>query len=241
LTSAAGLRCPRPFTLGGELHEENDDSGRGDGHDDARRRLTRRGLGSIVFATRRASSDLCRYHQRHLRDADVRHHVGHEQLRRSSTSRSTNWISLTPQNAFDRHVSWEFRLGSERIDDAGCNCYVFHAQFGGGVTFASADQRAAIFFLANTHVWSGMHLDGLFHAPIRIGLGPEGGLRLRILPNLIALFIGEWDWLPVQHPLAAWNATATIRWAATHVFALDLTGQYDERTGTGVLSTLFYF
>ncbi|HEY1550079.1 MAG TPA: DUF4105 domain-containing protein [Kofleriaceae bacterium] len=150
-------------------------------------------------------------------------------------------ISLTPQSAFDRHVSWEFRLGSERIDDSGCNCYVGHAQFGGGVTFASAEQRAAIFFLANTHVWSGMHLDGLFHAPIRLGIGPEGGLRLRVLPNLIALFIGEWDWLPVQHPLAAWNATATIRWAATHFFALDLTGQYDERTGTGTLSTLFYF
>jgi len=150
-------------------------------------------------------------------------------------------ISLTPQNAFDRHVSWEFRLGSERIDDAGCNCYAFHAQFGGGVTFASADQRVAVFFLANTHVWAGMHLDGLFDAPIRIGIGPEGGLRVRITPEFIALALGEWDWLPDQIGFAAWNARATLRWAFTHAFALDLTGGYDERTGTGVLSTLLYF
>ena len=150
-------------------------------------------------------------------------------------------ISLTPQNAFDRHVSWEFRLGSDRIDDAGCNCYVFHGQFGGGVTFATAEQRVAVFFLANTHVWSGMHLDGLFGAPIRIGIGPEGGLRVRITPDFIALAIGEWDWLPDQTGFAAWNATGTLRWAFTHAFALDLTGQYDERTGTGVLSTLLYF
>lgn len=150
-------------------------------------------------------------------------------------------ISLTPQNAFDRHVSWEFRLGSQRIDDAGCNCYAFHAQFGGGVTFASAEQRVAVFFLANTHVWAGMHLDGLFGAPIRIGIGPEGGLRVRITPELIALAIGEWDWLPDQTGFAAWNARGTLRWAFTHAFALDLTGGYDERTGTGVLSTLLYF
>jgi hypothetical protein len=150
-------------------------------------------------------------------------------------------ISLTPQNAFDRHLSWEFRLGSERIDDAGCNCYVFHGQFGGGITFATAEQRAAIFFLTNAHVWSGMHLDGLFHAPIRLGIGPEGGVRLRIAPNFIALVIGEWDWLPAQTGFAAWNATATLRWAVAHWLALDATAQYDERTGTGVVSTYLYF
>lgn len=151
-------------------------------------------------------------------------------------------ISLTPQNAFDRHVSWEFRLGSDRIDDAGCNCYVFHGQFGGGVTFATANQRAAVFFLTNAHVWSGMHLDGFFHAPIRLGIGPEGGLRLRITPELIALVIGEWDYLPAQSGLlAAWNATATVRWSVAHWLAVDLSGQYDQRTGTGVLSTLLYF
>lgn len=150
-------------------------------------------------------------------------------------------VSLTPQNPFDRHISWEMRLGSQRLDDAGCHCYVGHVMFGGGLAFATRSERAAVFFLANTHVWSGPHLDGLFHAPIRLGIGPEGGLRLRVTHRLIALVIGEWDWLPGQTGFATWNVTGTVRWAVTHALALDLEAERDQTTASGVVSTMLYF
>ena len=151
-------------------------------------------------------------------------------------------ISLTNQDRFDRHISWEARLGSQRIDDAGCRtCYAGHVQVGAGGALSTPTERVTAFVLGETHVWSGPRLDGIGGAPIRIGIGPAGGLRLRITPELVSLLMGEWDWLPEQTGFSTWYASETLRWEIFHDVALDLEARAESHRQSGVLSTMLYF
>ncbi len=153
-------------------------------------------------------------------------------------------VSLTSQNPFDRHISWQFELGSQHLEDDGCihqNCYAGHVALGGGAAFSTEGERLTFFFFANTQIWIGRGLDALFHSPVRVGIGPGGGLRLRLTPHLIALATGEWNWLPAQKGFATWNAIGTLRWALLRDFALDLQVRDEYEIPSGTLSTLLYF
>jgi len=150
-------------------------------------------------------------------------------------------LSLTSQDRFDRHTSFEFRVGSERIIDEGCNCYAGHLEMGAGLAFGTYGDRLTVFGLVHTHIWVGKDMDGIAHAPIRAGLGPGGGLRIRILPELISLTTGEWVWLPWQTGFHTWNVGTTLRWQFVRMLALDVDARLQNKTASGVVSTMLYF
>lgn len=153
-------------------------------------------------------------------------------------------VSLTSQNRFDRHISWQFRLGSQHLEDSGCiptNCYGGHLELGGGTAFGTDGDGFTVFFFANTQVWAARGLDALFGSPVRVGIGPSGGVRWRIHPHLVALATGEWNWLPVQKGFATWTAIGTLRWSIVRDFALDLQIRDEYATPSAAFSTLLYF
>ncbi len=153
-------------------------------------------------------------------------------------------VSLTTLNPFDRHISWQFRLGSQHLEDDGCihdNCYAGRVEFGGGPTFSTASDRLSLFVFANTQVWVGRGLDALFGSPVRLGIGPSGGIRWRIARRLVALATGEWNWLPAQTGFATWNVTGTLRWGILRDLALDLQLRDEYEIPSGTLSTMLYF
>jgi hypothetical protein len=150
-------------------------------------------------------------------------------------------LSLTSQDRFDRHTSWEFRVGSERISDAGCRCYAGHVQFGGGLALSTPGERATVFALAQSHVWAGPGLRGIAGAPVRAGIGPGGGLRLRLSPRLVALATGEWIWLPAQAGGSTFWASATVRWELLRELALDAEVRDQNGASTAALSLMVYF
>jgi hypothetical protein len=153
-------------------------------------------------------------------------------------------VSLTSQNRFDRHISWQFRLGSQHLEDAGCipgNCYGGRVELGGGTAFSTEGDGLTFFFFANTQVWAARGLDALFGSPVRLGIGPAGGIRWRIHPHVVALATGEWNWLPMQKGFAVWSAIGTLRWSIVRDFAIDLQIRDEYETPAGALSTLLYF
>jgi hypothetical protein len=153
-------------------------------------------------------------------------------------------VSLSSQNRFDRHISWQFRLGSQHLEDAGCNtdnCYAARVELGGGTAFSTATDRLTIFAFANTQIWAGRGLDALFGGPVRVGIGPAGGLRLRIVPRLVALATGEWNWLPAQKGFATWVVNGTLRWSVLRNLAFDLQLRGEYEVASGALSSLLYF
>ncbi|TMQ12483.1 MAG: DUF4105 domain-containing protein [Deltaproteobacteria bacterium] len=152
-------------------------------------------------------------------------------------------VSLSAQNRFDRKLSWKVDAGMIRVADAGCSgyCYLGQLAMGTGLTLATSDARVMTFATLDVHLAAGPALDGIAGSPIRAGLGPAGGLRLRLAPRLISLTTGELIWLPTQAPRATWLARSILRLGLATNIALDLEGQLDNRAATAGLMTMLYF
>jgi hypothetical protein len=148
--------------------------------------------------------------------------------------------SLSGQDRFDRKVSWEARLGSERRVE-GCDCLAFHVQLGGGAALAWLDDAVAVFALAQSHVWIAGPLDGIRGSPFGAGIGPSLGLRARLGRRAVALATAEWLWLPDQSPSTRLQAELTVRLQLTRELALDASGAAREGALSATGSTMLYF
>lgn len=152
-------------------------------------------------------------------------------------------INLTSQDRFDRSVSWEVSAGATTIDDAGCpaSCLAGKVEVGGGFAKALFDERLTLFAMAEVDVLSSPSLEGLAGSPVRAGVGPSGGLRVRLSERLVALFRGEWIWLPWQLPGRSWSTEGVVRWGVLESLALDLHARVRREGREGTLSLLLYY
>ncbi len=149
--------------------------------------------------------------------------------------------SLIGQDRFDRKISWEARLGSERRRDDDCGCYAFHLQVGGGGALSFLRDALTFFLLAQTHVWIG-GIDGIRGSVLGAGIGPAVGARARLGPRLVALATAEWLWLPDQHPTSRLRAELSLRLEVLRrSLALDLSGRAERHELSSTLSTMIYF
>ncbi len=149
--------------------------------------------------------------------------------------------NLIPLSRFTRGATWRVDFGGSRVYDEACDfCFVAHARVGGGIAFPLGE-RIAVWGMAGTLAAAGPRLDGINGAPIRLGVGPSGGMRLRLNSSAILLGEGEWTWLPTQEPFGIWQAQGTFRWLATSWLALDVVGGGRQGLLEGQLSALLYY
>jgi hypothetical protein len=134
--------------------------------------------------------------------------------------------SLTPQGRFDRKSSWEFDVGATTIQDSACDkCLMAHAAGGAGLTFAFFDNRLALFALAYGNLgWAPNH-EGLLGSHMRVGVGPAGGVRLRLLPGAVLLGRAHWLWLPEQGIGSTYRIDTQLRVQLFAGLALGVEGQ----------------
>jgi hypothetical protein len=151
-------------------------------------------------------------------------------------------MSLTPQSRFSRRLSWEFDFGGTTIFDTACD-YCLAGQVTGGIgpTFAWWDSALTLFTLAEAAVLSSPAMAGLERSHVRLGIGPSGGLRVRMSPTLIALFTGRWLWLPDQSPQSTYRIDASLRWQYVDALAAGIEGRLVPRGLEGQLLTYVYF
>src|SRR5262249_23107822 len=102
--------------------------------------------------------------------------------------------SFTSQNRFDRHTSWDVRVGALRLDDAGCRCLAGRLALGGGAAAAWLDEALTLFFTVEGELASAPSLDGIAGVPLRLGVGPRVGARIRLAARLVWLIQGQWLW-----------------------------------------------
>lgn len=134
--------------------------------------------------------------------------------------------SLTPQSRFDRKSSWEFDVGATTIKDRACNaCLMAHATGGAGLAFAVASNRLSIFALAYGSFGWAPDIEGLAGSHLRLGIGPSGGVRLRLLPGAILLARARWLYLPAQSPESTYRLEAQLRVSIATGAALGLEGR----------------
>ncbi|HTV21040.1 MAG TPA: DUF4105 domain-containing protein [Polyangiaceae bacterium] len=151
--------------------------------------------------------------------------------------------SLVPMDVFDQSISWHAHLGSARIHDRGCDdCYAGLVEAGGGIAGGVFDDGVLGYLNFNTALAGlGPIEGGLGGLPLRLGVGPKAGLRLRPTPTLVGTLRGDLQWLPAQTPSITWAASATVRWMYRHDFALSLEGQaFPSGEYVQAASTLYF-
>jgi hypothetical protein len=134
--------------------------------------------------------------------------------------------SLTPQSRFQRRLSWHFELGATTIEDGACDqCLAGQMTGGMGPTFGLWDNALLLFFTADAAIQWTPAIEGLGGSHFRLGIGPNGGLRLRLDPRLIALVVAHWWWLPGQTPFDTYRVDATLRWQCLDSLGVGLEGR----------------
>ena len=151
-------------------------------------------------------------------------------------------LSLSAQTRFDRKISWKVDAGVVHVADAACDdCYAGRLVLGTGATFGFAGDAIALFGTLDVHLASVPHLQGIRDLPIRAGLGPAAGVRLRLASRLVSLTTGELIWLPAQEPTALWQARSILRLGVGRMLGFGVEATLDARALAGQATTLLYF
>jgi hypothetical protein len=134
-------------------------------------------------------------------------------------------VSLSPLSPFEHRLSWKIQAGAVYLDDSGCHvCTAARISGGGGTAVATAGGGLLGWVMTDVQAVSARGLDGVDHAPVRLGLGPSGGVRARLSPEAALVVMGEWIWLPWQPTLASYQLTGGLRWRFSEALAVSVTG-----------------
>lgn len=133
--------------------------------------------------------------------------------------------SLTPLRRFQRALSWRFAFGGQRMPDGdGGRAFVPGLEVGGGVTVELFHPALTVFLLGDS-TFQGPPLRADPAWPVRLGVGPRGGLRWR-LGDAAALTTQGVGWVfPFQSPDPTWLADLRLRVRLLDALALDLGGR----------------
>ena len=134
-------------------------------------------------------------------------------------------ISLNPMTRFDKSMSWSVRAGGERIRDEGCDaCFAGLAEVGYGVTTSWLDDGLTIFAQGQIRLMGlGPFDGGIADLPLRAGVGPWGGVRIRWSDEIVTLATGHWHYMPTQTPWSSWRVEASTRAEVQLDWALGVT------------------
>ena len=153
-----------------------------------------------------------------------------------------NVAAIAPMDRFVQPISWWMRAGAETLRDRGCpGCLAGSFDMAGGASLAFADEKLALFAMAEGGVAAAPRLAGLRGAPVRLAVGPSGGVRLRWGDALVLLGTARWQALPFANPHSFFELEFSGRLALPGGLALN--AQIIGRpTGTeGSLGTYLYF
>lgn len=151
-------------------------------------------------------------------------------------------VSLNALSRFDLHPSWRFSFGARTLEGNGCDeCLAGKIRFGAGPTVSFADDAVTLFLLGDGLVHASGALSGIADGPIRGGLGPAGGVRLRLDPNLLWLTQAEWVFYPAQRDPRVWQLDSVVRWSFVREVALSLELRALRDRREAMLLVLSYF
>lgn len=141
-------------------------------------------------------------------------------------------------------LSWRIRASGDRPRDDGCpsgDCFVHGLDIGAGVAVGD-DRRAVVLYALGTasslfsEVLRGV--DGSF---VRLGVGPEAGLRLRLGDVTTALVSARFHYLPWQAQETTYDVQAGVRARLARDVALGAEGRVQPNSSELQLASYFYF
>jgi hypothetical protein len=152
-------------------------------------------------------------------------------------------VSLHEMTRFDHRLSWRIHTGVARVRDDACDgCAVGDVVVGSGATLPFAHDAVLLFAMLDMSFEASAALHGIRGAPgIRGGVGPYGGLRLRLGRELTWLTTGHAYWLPGAYSTATYSGESTVRWEIGHDVALGVEGRKFVHGEEGTLQAYIYF
>jgi hypothetical protein len=149
--------------------------------------------------------------------------------------------SLSPVDRFDTPLAFGFDVGFERTFDEGCyDCPTGFAAAEAGLAWAPLDGALLFFLLGQVNVNVPIRDSGLLDV-FRVGVGPHGGLRVRLSDDLAFFAEGRWSYLPGQDPFHTWGGAGKLRWQYTRNFALGVESDVYPSTISGRGVSYLYF
>ncbi|MDB5038774.1 MAG: hypothetical protein JWQ35_2302 [Bacteriovoracaceae bacterium] len=145
--------------------------------------------------------------------------------------------SLTPFTSFDKVPSWKFRLGMETIRDKNCiNCTAGTAEGGIGITL---QKSVFTFYLFTDGEIS--TAPSFFNHPVRVGVGPTGGLRLQFTPSFQSILESNYRYQFLSRFPHTYSLSSDTRYGIKKNWALDLKLSRWTRDLESVAGVFYYF
>jgi hypothetical protein len=148
--------------------------------------------------------------------------------------------SLSPWTRFERPLSFRTGVGFTRTHDRACeDCPTGFAEVGGGVALAPFRDVLMIYGFGEARLLTPFDA-GLLDF-FRFGVGPLGGIALRVTPDVALTASGRWSYLPGQKPDSTWSLEGKLRLQYTHDFALGVeAGIHPESSWAQAVSYLYF-
>jgi hypothetical protein len=146
--------------------------------------------------------------------------------------------------SFGFEPSWRIRAHGTRLRDDGCprdDCFAHGLDGSLGLALATADERIAAFAMADAYVLFSGDIDGIGGSFVRAGVGPYAGLRIDTLDSLLAVFSGNWAYLPGQSAKSTYELRGALRMTLARDVALGLEGLLQPAALEGQLVSYLYF
>jgi hypothetical protein len=152
-------------------------------------------------------------------------------------------VSLSPWDRYSRPFSWSVRAGGGRLRDAGCNdCFAGLGQVSFGATVGLADDRVLLFAMGGVEAAYTPLVHGIGDSPLRLGVGPVGGARVRFDSRLIWLTSATWQYLPAATVTqTTYRAETELRWEFAQDAAFGLEVRKQPLALDGMLAAYLYY
>jgi hypothetical protein len=149
-------------------------------------------------------------------------------------------VSLSPVTEFDRAMSWKFAFGAKTVRDESCrDCLAGMLGVGVGYTVSLLGSPAlAAFAMLETEAIAS---DELTDEHFRLGVGPSGGVHLRLGRRLSALASASWHHLVSYDPERTYRVELASKLHLSKGLSIGLEGSRTPDAWEGALGVYVYF
>ncbi len=151
-------------------------------------------------------------------------------------------ISLSSVSRFEMKPSWNFRLGATTVRDGGCDaCLAGVFEIGGGFARSWFGSKLTLFGFAQAELLGSPSLQGKLNLPLRLGIGPLVGTRIRVGERFSSVLSGSYRYLLETQPRWTYLASIVNRFHFGSGFSLSLEVKKLPQAWEGSLAPLIYF
>ncbi len=171
----------------------------------------------------------------------VRYDYGREKLTLDSAT-FVELMAIKPLTRGDHELSWRVRAFGTRLHDRAAPDAFAHGLDGSiGGAIATGNRYATVFLMADAYVIFSGDVDGIRGSVVRAGVGPFGGVRVRLPWSTVGLVTGAVSNLPAQSLDATFDLRAILRTQLGPHVAMGVEGAAQPHALDVQLASYLYF